>query len=300
MISGRLALLLGIGALSLWYVWRWVSLERDVAAQGGGRPRMPRPGDVIIGFVALFFDTLGIGAFAPTTAVYKVQRRVADDEIPGTMNVGNALPAVTEAMIFISAVTVDFRTMISMILASAVGAVVGVRVVSRLPRRAIQLGMGVALLVAALLFLVKNMHWMPSGGDALGLYGAPLVLAVGVSFALGAVHMLGVGFFAPCLILLSLLGMNPLAAFPIMMGATAFLLPIGGASFIKSRRYDIRAALGLTLGGIPGVLVAAFVVKSLPVVWLRWLVVVVATYAAALMFRSARSQTNTDEHEGKT
>ena len=293
MISGRPALLLAIGVLSLWYVWRWVSLEREGGAERGGRPRMPRPGDVIIGFVALFFDTLGIGAFAPTTAVYKVQRRVADEEIPGTMNVGNALPAVTEAMIFISAVTVDFRTMISMILASAAGAVVGVRVVSRLPRRAIQLGMGVALLVAALLFLVKNLHWMPSGGNALGLYGAPLVLAVGVSFALGAVHMLGVGFFAPCLILLSLLGMNPLAAFPIMMGATAFLLPIGGASFIRSRRYDIRAALGLTLGGIPGVLVAAFVVKSLPVIWLRWLVVVVATYAAALMFRSAFSQTNT-------
>jgi uncharacterized membrane protein YfcA len=298
MTSGRFALLLGIGVISLWYVWRWVSLER--AAEGTGRPRMPRPGDVVIGFVALFFDTLGIGAFAPTTAVYKIQRRVADEEIPGTMNVGNALPAVTEAMIFISVVTVDFRTMISMILASAVGAVVGVRVVARLPRRAIQLGMGFALLVAALLFLVKNLHLMPAGGDALGLYGAPLVLAVGVSFALGAVHMLGVGFFAPCLILLSLLGMNPLAAFPIMMGATAFLLPIGGASFIRSRRYDIRAALGLTLGGIPGVLVAAFVVKSLPVVWLRWLVVVVATYAAALMFRSAYSQTNTDDHEYKT
>jgi uncharacterized membrane protein YfcA len=211
-----------------------------------------------------------------------------DEEIPGTMNVGNALPAVTEALIFISSVTVDFRTLISMIAAAAVGAILGVHIVARLRRRAIQLGMGFALLVAASLFLAKNLRWMPAGGDALGLQGAPLILAVGVSLLLGAVHMLGVGFFAPCLILLSLLGMNPLAAFPIMMGATAFLLPIGGASFIKTRRYNLRAALGLTLGGIPGVLVAAFVVKSLPVIWLRWLVVIVALYAAVLMFLSAR------------
>jgi uncharacterized membrane protein YfcA len=157
--------------------------------------------------------------------------------------------------------------------------------------------MGVALLFAAFLFLVKNFKWMPSGGNAVGLEGGPLVLAIAVSFILGAVHMLGVGFFAPCLILLSLLGMNPLAAFPIMMGATAFLLPIGGASFIRTRRYDVQAALGLTLGGIPGVLVAAFVVKSMPVVWLRFLVVVVATYASALMFSSAFKQPRETKHE---
>jgi uncharacterized membrane protein YfcA len=245
---------------------------------------------VIIGFVTLFFDTLGIGAFAPTAAIYKFQNRVTDEEIPGTMNVGNALPAVTEALIFISSVRVDFRTLISMIAAAALGAVVGVHVVANLPRKAIQIGMGLALLIAALLFLVKNLNWMPSGGDALGLQGWALALAVAASFTLGAVHMLGVGFFAPCLILLSLLGMSPLAAFPIMMGATAFLLPIGGASFIKSRRYNLRAALGLTLGGIPGVLIAAFVVKSIPVVWLRWLVIVVATYASMRMFISASKQ----------
>ena len=108
-----------------------------------------------------------------------------------------------------------------------------------------------------------------------------------VSFILGALMMLGIGLYAPCLILVSLLGMNPLAAFPIMMGSCAFLMPIGGERFIRTGRYDISAALGLTIGGIPAVLIAVYVVKSMPMVWLRWLVVFVVVYAATLMLRSA-------------
>ena len=147
--------------------------------------------------------------------------------------------------------------------------------------------MGVALLVAAVLFAAKNVDWLLVGGNGFGLNGAMLPFAAGVSYVLGALMMLGIGFYAPCLILVSLLGMNPLAAFPIMMGACAFLMPIGGERFLRSGRYDRGAALGLTLGGIPGVLVAAFIVKSLPLVWLRWLVVSVVVYASILMLRSA-------------
>jgi uncharacterized membrane protein YfcA len=231
---------------------------------------------------------LGIGSFAPTTAVLKLMRQVPDEQIPGTLNAGHALPTLVQALIFIAVVTVDPFTLISIIGAAVLGAWIGVRIVSRLQRRAIQLGMGAALMIAAGLFLATNLHWMPGGGEALALHGGRWALAAGVSLLLGGLMMLGIGLYAPCLILLSLLGMDPLAAFPIMMGACAFLMPIGGTGFIKSGRYNLRAALGLTLGGIPGVLVAAFVVKSLPVIWLRWLVVVVVTYAAVLMLASAR------------
>jgi uncharacterized membrane protein YfcA len=287
MTSGSSILLLAISALSLWFVWRWFVLERRRLA-ATNEPRQPRAGDFVIGFITLFFDTLGIGAFAPTIAIFKLLKRIPDEEIPGTLNAGHALPGVAEALIFIAAVTVDITTLIGMIVAAAAGSIIGVHIVARLPRRALQLSMGVALLIAALLFVAKNLQWMPSGGDALGLQGFALIFAVSVSFALGALMMLGIGFFAPCLILLSLLGMNPLAAFPIMMGANVFPLLIGGAGFIKAGRYSFRTALGLTLGGIPGVLIAAFVVKSLPVVWLRWLVVIVVLYAAVSMLSSVR------------
>jgi uncharacterized membrane protein YfcA len=142
------------------------------------------------------------------------------------------------------------------------------------------------LLCAAVLFLASNLHWMPGGGEAVGLSGPTLIMAVAVNLLLGALMMLGVGLYAPCLVLLSLLGMSPLAAFPIMMGSCGLLMPIGAAQFVRSGRYNLGAALGLALGGIPGVLVAAYIVKSLPLEWLRWLVLIVVIYAALQMLRS--------------
>ena len=285
-----LLLLSALVVLSGWYVWRWYALERGRGHAPGER-RAPTLLDAAIGLVTNFFDTLGIGSFAPTTAIFKFRRQIPDEQIPGTLNVGHALPTVAEALIFIAAVDVDPATLLGMIGAAVLGAWFGVGIVARLPRRAIQIGMGSALLFAALLFLAKNLDWMPGGGQALGLAGLQLAFAIAVSFLLGALMMLGVGLYAPCLILVSLLGMNPLAAFPIMMGSCAFLMPVGGARFVQAGRYAVRGALGLTLGGIPGVLVAAFLVTKLPIEWIRWLVLVVVVYASMQMLLSARRGT---------
>ena len=284
---GKVALLSALALIALAYTVRWWWLEHSRATIVGGS-RVPRLMDGLVGFVTNFFDTLGIGSFAPTTAYFKLRARIPDDEIPGTLNAGQALPTVTQALIFIATISVDLTTLASMILSAVFGAWIGVGVVSRLSRRAIQLGMGGALMCAALLFLAMNLDWMPGGGEALGLHGSRLIVAVSINMLLGALMMLGVGLYAPCLILLSLLGMSPLAAFPIMMGSCGLLMPIGGARFVRSGRYNLSAALGLALGGIPGVLLAAYIVKSMPITWLRWLVLVVVLYAAFQMLRSAR------------
>jgi uncharacterized membrane protein YfcA len=284
---GKVGLLSALALVSLAYMVRWWLLERSRATTGRATPRLA---DLAVGFVTNFFDTLGIGSFAPATAYFKLRARMPDEEIPGTLNTGQALPTVAQALIFIATVSVDLLTLVSMILAAVAGAWLGVGVVSRLSRRAIQLGMGAALLCAALLYLAKIAHWTPGIGDALGLHGSRLLFAVAVNVVLGALMMLGVGLYAPCLILLSLLGMSPLAAFPIMMGSCGLLMPIGGARFVRSGRYNLSAALGLALGGLPGVLVAAFLVKSMPLVWLSWLVIIVVVYAALQMLKSAREE----------
>lgn len=286
---GIYGLLAAFALVALWFGWRWFAIERGRRAENATIPsRKLRPIDLLTGFVTNFFDTLGIGSFAPTTAIFKLQRRMPDEDIPGTLNTGHTPPTVTQALIFVSIVTVDFVTLVSMIAASVAGAWLGVGIVSRLPRRAIQIGMGIALLVAASLFLAANLHWMPGGGEALALTDGRLIFAIAANFLLGALMMLGIGLYAPCLILISLLGMNPLAGFPIMMGSCALLMPVGGVRFVRAGRYNLGAALGLALGGIPAVLIAAFLVKSLPIVWLRWLVVLVVLYAASQMLLSAR------------
>lgn len=290
-------LLVALVIVAIGFSARWWILEKARRAQSDDGSPPVTVVDTLIGFVANFFDTLGISSFASTTAAFKLLGRAPDEQIPGTLNVGHALPTIVQALIFIAVVDVEPLTLLAMIAAATAGAWFGVGFASRLPRRAIQVTMGLALLVAAALFIASLLHLMPGGGAALGLYGARLALAVCVTFGLGVLMMLGMGLYAPCLILVSLLGMNPLAAFPIMMGACAFLMPIGGARFVASGRYSLRASIGLTLGGVPAVLIAAYLVKSLPIDWLRWMVVVVATYAAATMLMSAWREARSPDNE---
>ncbi len=259
------------------------------------RQRITLPGPVNaaiavgIGFVTNFFDTLGIGSFATTTSLYKFLRFVPDERIPGTLNVGHTLPTILEAAIFIVIVAVEPPTLILLILASVVGAWLGAGFVARLPRRGVQIGMGTALAVAAVLFIMMNLKGNQFGltGTALGLSGVRLWIGVAVSLCLGALMTIGIGLYAPCMIMVSLLGMNPIAAFPIMMGSCAFLMPVASLRFIRFNAFAMLPALGLTLGGIPGVWIAAHMVYHLPIAAVRWLVVVVVIYAAVVMLRSA-------------
>jgi uncharacterized membrane protein YfcA len=295
-LVAQLVLVAGVLMAAL-FIAAWRRTERANVALGLAPATQPPTGDGLgIGFVANFFDTLGIGSFASTTAYVKFRSLVRDELLPGTLNVGHALPTITQAIIFTTAIAVAPLTLISMVVAAVAGGYLGAGVVARLPRRSIQLGMGISLLIAAAIFVMKVTGVLPPGGNALGLTGGVLVFAVVVNFLLGALMQLGIGLYAPCLMLVSLLGMNPIAAFPIMMASCACLMPVGSLKFIRERKYDKRLAIGLAIGGIPGVLLAAFVVKSLPMQWLYWLVVIVVLYAATLMLHSALQPQPEGEH----
>jgi uncharacterized membrane protein YfcA len=247
----------------------------------------PTAGDVAIGFVTDFFDSLGIGSFAPTTAIFKLRGRPADELIPGTLNVGHNASAFVETAFFVTAVAVDPLLLTAMVGSATLGAWLGAGTVSRLPRRAIQLFMGFALLTAATFFVIANLGAFPVGGEAMSLPGWRFGVAVGVNFVLGALMSVGIGAYAPCMVLLALLGLHPLGAYPIMMGTCGLVQPVASLRFFKTSRFSWGSSLGLTIGGVLGVLVAVFVVKQLPLKALRWLVMIVVAYAAVSMLRSA-------------
>ncbi len=257
------------------------------AARRSTSVRWPTPVELIIGFVTDFFDTLGIGSFAPTTAIYKLRRIVPDELIPGTLNAGHTPAAIAEALIFVTAIVVDPLLLATVVGSAAAGAWLGAGVVARLPRRAIQVTMGVALLIAGTVFTAINLGALPGGGTAMSLGGWKFGLAVGINFILGALMSAGIGMYAPCMITLALMGMHPLAAFPIMMGACALLQPVASLRFFQTGKFAWGPSLGLAFGGVVGVLIAAYIVKTLPLVALRWLVIVVIAYAAFAMLRSA-------------
>ena len=310
-MSAKTVLFVLLGLLFVVFVVYWAVVERARAreraragAAGGASapsdaggtspgapPPAPRPLHMGLGFVTNFFDQLGVGSFATTTSLFKLGRVVDDRDIPGTLNVGHALPTLAEALISIALIQVEMRTLVALIAASVLGAYLGAGVVAGWSRRRIQIGMGILLLVAAAIIVARQAGGMPGGGTALGIDGPLLAIGFFANLVLGALMTLGIGLFAPCMIMISLLGMNPKTAFPIMMGSCAFLMPAASFRFIRSGRYDRRAALGLTLGGVPAVLIAAYLVRSLPLHAVQWMVVVVVVYTAIVLLRAARRET---------
>jgi len=284
-MSAKAALFVVLAAVTVAFCVFWY---RHARAKWDG---WPTPVQLFIGAVTDFFDTLGIGSFATTSSMFKLGRVVDDARIPGTLNVGHTVPTFVQAFIFIAVIEVDMATLVLMIAAAVAGAWLGAGFVSRWPKRRIQIGMGVLLFVAAGIIVARLTQFMPGGGDAVGLTGTRLAIGIAGNFVLGALMTLGIGLYAPCMILVAFLGMHDKAAFPIMMGSCAFLMPAASVRFVRSERYDLRAALGLAIAGTPAALIAGKIVKDLPLYAVKWLVVVVVVYTAvAMLFSAARDK----------
>lgn len=283
-----------LAALALIGIGYGATLLRLAAARGQLRISLEATG---LGAVTNFFDTLGIGSFAPTTAWLKLRSLVPDRFIPATLNAGHCIPTIVEALVFIRLVQVDPWLMIACILSAIAGSFVGAAAVQRVSVQVVQATVGAALIIAAALYAMQNLNLMPVTGNALTLAPLFFVIAVAAHFVLGSLMAFGIGLYAPSLVTLSLMGLDPKAAFPIMMGACAFLMPVTGLRFVADKRVDLRIVLGLALGGAPAVLVAAYAVTNLPLVALRWGVVVVVLYTAAVLLRAAAKPVPEDIQE---
>ena len=274
-------------SLALLTIWYSIILIQDLIKHKNSLENVSWLKTGVIGFVVNFFDVLGIGAFAPQTALLKFTKQTEDRLLPGTLNVANTIPVLIQALIFITVIEVEPITLILMLLSAAAGAILGAGIVSKMSEKKIRLTMGFALLITAGFMFAGKMHWIEGGGTAIGLHDGKLAIAVIVNFILGALMTAGIGLYAPCMALVFALGLSPQVAFPIMMGSCAFLMPPASVKFIKEGAYNRKAAVGMALPSIIAVLIAALIVKSLPLDTLRWLVIVVIIYTSAVMLRSA-------------
>ncbi|HEA3202536.1 TPA: sulfite exporter TauE/SafE family protein [Aeromonas veronii] len=243
----------------------------------------------LIGGVANFLDTLGVGSFAVKTACYKQFKLIDDRVLPGTLNGQCVLPTVTQSLIFVGVVAVEPLTLISMMMAAAAGAAWGARHVASFDRQTIRLVMAISLLVVAGLIFAGLLGLFPVGGDAMGLSGYKLAIALLGNFIFGVLMNVGIGLFAPCMTLVYLLGMNPLAAFPIMMGSTAVLSVFSAGTFIRKGAFDAKAVLAVAIFGPLGVVLAAMLVKSMDMEMLKWLVAFIVIYTSWTMYASWRA-----------
>jgi uncharacterized membrane protein YfcA len=249
----------------------------------------PRAEAVAVGAIMNFFDTLGIGSFAPTMAWLKLRNLIPDRLIPCTMLVGHTLPTLAQAMIFLVllGVLVDPGLLIGCGASLLAGAILGAPLVTKMRVWLVQLIVGAALILAAVLYASSNLVLLPAGGSAGSLPATRMIVAIAANFVFGALLNFGIGHYAPSLIMFSLMGLDPRLAFPIMAGGGALAGAGASVRHINIGKIDLGIALGLAIGGIPAVLVAAFVVKSMPVEMLRWLIIVVVLYTAVVMLRAA-------------
>lgn len=286
MLTARVILYTVLVMVNVAAIVAWIAIAKR-------RQLRERPtwADGVIGAVTNFLDTFGIGSYAQITALFKLRGRPVDELIPGTLNVGSTVPAFLGSLLFFGAIAVEPVLLASMVISSGFGAWVGAGVVSRMPRRSIQLFMGVALLIAAGFFVMTAVGVLPPTGTAMGLGGWRFVVAVLANFVFGALMCVGIGNYAPSMVLLGLLGMHPIAAYPIMIGSDGVLIPVASLGFLRSGRFSHGVAVGLTLGGLLGTLVAFPLIKTIGehLALMRWVVIVVILYAALSMLRSARA-----------
>ena len=273
--------------LILMGVWFIVYFTKDIIKHKNELENVSVYKNAIIGFVVNFFDVLGIGAFAPQTALLKFTKQTDDSVLPGTLNVTNTIPVLIQAILFIKIIEVDALTLVLMLISAMMGAVVGANYISSLPVKKIRLIMAFALLVTLGFMVAGKMNWIQGGGDAIALRGYKLAIAVAVNFILGAMMTAGIGLYAPCMALVFMLGMSPKVAFPIMMGSCAFLMPLASAKFIKKGAYNRKATLAMTIPGSVAVLIAALWIKSLPLDSLKIIVMFVILYTCIIMFIDA-------------
>ena len=260
-------------------------LLREIVA----RRIRPNGEAILLGAVTNFFDTLGIGSFAPTMAWLKFRKMVADRLIPCTMLVGHTPPAMTQGFIFLIllGVFVDPVLLVGCAIALLMGGLLGAPLVARSRIWIVQLVVALGLFTAAVFYVMANLDMMPGGGTATSLPVALMIIAIIGNFTFGILLNYGVGNYAPTLAMFSLMGMDPRLCFPIMAAGAGLAGAAASVRHIRMGEIDLKVATGITLGGIPLVFVAAFIVKEMPVEMLRWLVFIVVLYAGAVMLRAA-------------
>lgn len=247
-----------------------------------------------VGVVINFFDYLGIGSLAPTMAIYRLTKTVKDELIPGTLVTGCVVPVAIEALVSLAIIDVESITLFTMYGAGLLGAFIGGKIATKLSTNTIRKFMGVALLIASALMLMSKFGLMPLGGEAIGLHGIKLAIGAIGAFILASLLTVGIGNYAPTMCLVYLLGMNPAVSFPIMMGLGCLGVAGGSFPYFESGRYHKYASIAFALGGIPGVIVAAYIVKSMPLGILQWLVICVCIYTAISLLKQAFSSSDTE------
>jgi uncharacterized membrane protein YfcA len=234
--------------------------------------------------IIFFLSTFGISDFAISSILYRKKKLLPDHLLPGTLNTQCVIPVAAMALSFITVIRVDMITLVTCILSQVAGAYCGPRFITRFSARTIRICIGAGLFVAAIFVAAGLFHLIPSAGTATKLAGFKLVIAAVCLFLFGILNNIGIGSYAPTMVTIYALGLNPGVAFPIMMGASTFAVPIGSMQIIKYGNYSRKITLFAATLGLLGALLGVLFINRLDLSMLQWLVAVILLYSSMTIF----------------
>ncbi|MCX5773423.1 MAG: hypothetical protein NTX05_02305 [Fusobacteria bacterium] len=240
----------------------------------------------VIGIIALFLDTIGVGSFAASMAMVKGTRTVKDEDIPAYLNLMQVLPNGLEAVLFLSVIHIEPVTFFALVISSIIGGFISAKISSKLPVQKIRGAMLAGLVLVAGLLILTQLHIMSNGGSVAGLFGIKLVIAIICFIFISFLLSVGVGNYAAMQVVLFLLGMTPLAVFPIMTTSAALQEVAIALSFLSKKQLPIKEALTAGIFGCIGVVAAFLLLKDFTPVGLHWLLFVVILFNIYMIFRS--------------
>ena len=247
----------------------------------------------VAGVITQFFDFMGIGSYGTLTAWFKFTKAVPDKLIPGTLNTCTIFTMTVMTVATVTVMEIEPLTLWVSAICAGIGGLVGSNVISKMNVNAIRWGMGIALIIVAAIIVLRQLGFMPGGGEAIGVHGVKLVILAVVAFILGALMTIGIGLYAPMMATAFLLGISPDVAYPLFMGTCAVMIPFAGINFVRQckktgkQQYDYKAIICISLFGCVGVAVGLFLITSLPLDAIKWIVSCVLVITAVTMFKSA-------------
>jgi uncharacterized membrane protein YfcA len=238
------------------------------------------------GVIAFIADTLGIGSFAVNIAMAKCLKIFEDHELPPMVNGAQIIPGVLESLFFMKVVSVDIKTLVTLVLGTCIGGLLGGHIVSRLSKQAIRFMMICCFSLIIGLLVSKQFNLLPVGGQLMALSSSKLVIGFVAMIVCGALTSAGIGLFAMVQGVLFLLGLSPAVAFPIMTTAGAMQQPLTTLVFLKQKKIPLKKTLILSLGGCVGVLMVLPVFSLFTTTYLHNLLIGILIYNVIMIGRA--------------
>ena len=230
------------------------------------------------GIIAFVADTLGVGSFAVNVALAKLLGTFPDDELPAVNNGAQVIPGVIESIFFMTLFDVDMTTLLTLVIGTCIGGIIGGAVVSHLSKQAIRLAMMCCFAALIILLVGHQLRVLPIGGDVVELHGYKLVIGFLAMILCGGLTSVGIGLFVMVQGVLFLLNVSPIVAFPIMTTAGAKQQPLTTLVFLQQGKIPLKKTLILSLAGCIGVLLTIKIFSHLTITWLHSLLLVILIY----------------------